>query len=112
VLPALLGEKTDKPCREYLIEQNNTGTALALRKGPWKYVPGHGGGQKMRRKKAEPEKASEVVADSDLPPATGELYNLTNDLSETKNIAAAHPDVVAALIAKLDEIKTKGRSRP
>jgi arylsulfatase A-like enzyme len=33
-----------------------------------------------------------------------ELYNLTDDLSETKNIAAAHPEIVAEMSAKLDEI--------
>lgn len=40
VLPALLGEKTVKPCREFLIEQNNNGSALALRKNNWKFIPG------------------------------------------------------------------------
>ena len=112
VLPALLGEKSDKPCREFLIEQNNNGSALALRKNNWKYIPGHGGGKAARRKKAEPEKPSEAVADRDLPPAGGELYNLTTDLSETKNIAAAHRDIVAEMSAKLEALKTKERSRP
>ena len=36
VLPALLGEKLDKPCREHLVEHGNV---LALRKGPWKLIP-------------------------------------------------------------------------
>jgi hypothetical protein len=112
VLPTLLGEKIDKPCREYLIEQNNTGTALALRKGPWKYVPGHPGGKAARRKRAEPEKPSEAVADKDLPPASGQLYNLDDDLSETKNIAAAHPEIMAEMSAALARFKNNGRSRP
>ena len=112
VLPALLGEATAAPCREYLIEQNNSGTAMALRKGTWKYVPGHGGGRAARRKKAKPEKPSEAVADRDLPPAQGEIYNLADDLSETTNVAAAHPDLVAELAAKLRELTDKGRSRP
>jgi arylsulfatase A-like enzyme len=112
VLPALLGEKTDKPCREFLIEQNNNGSALALRKNNWKFIPGHPGGKAARRKKAEPEKPSEAVADRDLPPPIGELYNLATDLSETTNIAALHRDIVAELSAKLEELKSKPRSRP
>jgi len=112
VLPELLGEATAAPGREYLIEQNNAGTAMALRKGAWKYVPGQPGGKAARRKKATPEKPSEAVANRDLPPARGELYNLADDLSETTNVAAAHPDLVAELAAKLQELIDHGRSRP
>jgi arylsulfatase A-like enzyme len=111
VLPELLGEATAAPGREYLIEQNNAGTAMALRKGAWKYVPGQPSGKAARRKKATPEKPSEAVADRRLP-ASGELYNLADDLSETTNVAAAHPDLVAELAAKLQELINHGRSRP
>ncbi len=112
ILPALLGQKTDTPCRDYLVEQNNDGSALALRHNQWKYIPGHNGGKSGRRKLAKPEQPSEVVADHDLPPPAGELYNLATDLSETKNIAAAHPDIVAEMSAKLAEIRTNKKSRP
>jgi arylsulfatase A-like enzyme len=112
VLPALLGEKPETPCREYLVEQNNAGAVLALRQGPWKFVPGVGGGRAGARKKAEVERPAEAVAERDLPPAAGELYNLTDDLSETKNVASAHPERVAEMAAKLEEFRKKGRSRP
>jgi arylsulfatase A-like enzyme len=111
VLPALLGEKTGKPCREYLIEQDNAGNALALRKGPWKLMPGRARGKGQRRK-PEVEHPAEAVAKQNYPPTNVELYNLADDLSETKNVAAAHPDIVAEMAAKLEEIKSKGRSRP
>lgn len=115
VLPAMLGEKIARPCREYLVEQDNAGVALALRKGPWKFVPGHGGrgkpGAKAKRKPVV-EHPAEAVAKRDFPPLAGELYNLDDDLSETKNIAAAHPAVVAEMSAKLEQIKSSGRSRP
>jgi arylsulfatase A len=109
-LPALLGEKPAKPCREYLIEQDNAGSALALRKGPWKLVPGNVRG----RRKAKPvvEHPAEAVAKRDYPPAAAQLYNLADDLSETKNVAAAHPDIVAEMSAKLAALKKNGRSRP
>lgn len=112
VLPALLGKKTDKPCREYLVGQNNGGEPLSLRKGQWKYVPGGRGSIAQKRKKAKPESAGETVADRDLPPATGELYNLADDLGEKKNIAAEHPDLVAEMAAKVEQIRKNGRSRP
>ena len=112
VLPDLLGEKREKPCRDHLVEQNNTGTAMGLRVGPWKLVPGTPGGRAVRRRKAEPEKPSEAVPDRDLPPPAGELYNLSDDLGETKNVAAEHPKRVAEMAAQLEALKTKGRSRP
>jgi arylsulfatase A-like enzyme len=110
VLPALLGQKTDAPCREYLVEQDNSGNALALRQGAWKFIPGEGGGK--GRRKAVAENPAEKVAARDLPPARGQLYNLTDDLSETKNVAEAHPDRARAMAKKLGEIRTAGRSRP
>jgi arylsulfatase A-like enzyme len=112
VLPALLGQKMDTPCRDYLVEQNNSGPVLALRHGPWKFIPGHAGGKGKQSKKNKPERPSEAVAAKDLPPATDALYNLADDLSETKNIAAAHPDIVAEMVAKLAEIRTGKKSRP
>jgi arylsulfatase A-like enzyme len=89
VLPALLGQKTDTPCRDHLVSQNNDGIALALRQGPWKFIPN-------KRKQ---------------PAASGELYNLSEDLAETRNIAEQHPDIVKTMAAKLSEIRKAGRSR-
>jgi arylsulfatase A-like enzyme len=80
-LKALLGES--RTGREYLIEQSNGGWPLALRHGPWKLIP-QGGNLKAGGKYA--------------------LYNLADDLSETKDLAASHPDKVAAMTAKLAEI--------
>ena len=65
VLPELLGQKPEKPGREYLVEQANNGALIALRKGTWKYLPGRGG--KAGRKNApKPENRFEAVADRDL----------------------------------------------
>ena len=47
--------------------------------------------------------------DASAPP---ELYNLTNDLGETKNVAQEHPDTVRELTALWERVRTKGRSRP
>ena len=65
---------------------------LAIRKGPWKLIPG---GPRGKRK-----------------PAAAELYNLADDLGETKNVAAEHPDVVRELTALLQKVRREDQSRP
>ena len=111
-IPALLGEKLDKPCREYLAEQNNAGNQIALRYGPWKLIP-TGQRRNQKRKIIEVEgNPRETMRVGDLPTNNAQLYNLADDLSETKNVAAAHPDIVALMSAKLEEIKNHARSRP
>ena len=95
VLPALLGEKHEPPCRDHLVEQ---GSVLALRKGPWKLVPpGAGGGRKKANRPPNPQP---------------ELFDLTTDLSETTNVAGQHPDIVADMTALLKRVQEQGRSRP
>jgi arylsulfatase A-like enzyme len=93
VLPALLGGTTG---RETLVEH---GGVLALRQGTWKLIPPAEGAKAKKNKKR----------------GTGpdaQLYNLANDLGETKNVAAEHPDRVREMTAVLDRIREQGRSRP
>jgi arylsulfatase A-like enzyme len=86
LLPALLAEKPEKPCRPHLVLHGGGGR-LAIRQGPWKLIPGPG------------EKG-------------GELYNLADDLAETKDLAAANPEKVKELAALLKQMQEAGRSRP
>jgi len=103
VLPAILGEKREKPVRDHLVMQTNGTSNLAIRKGPWKLIPGNvGGGYAKAKAKGEAKG----------PAAGPQLFNLADDLAETKNVAADHPEIVKELSALLDEIRTKGRSRP
>jgi arylsulfatase A-like enzyme len=84
VLPALIGES--KKGRETLIEQARVN---AVRKGPWKLIP------KSNAQQPAPE-----------------LYDLASDLGETKNVAAAHPELVTELQAILDKARASERTRP
>jgi len=96
VLPALLGES--KTGREGMIEQ---GGPLAVRQGLWKLVVAQ---------KAPPKKVK--LEDNDPPPRdTGaggglQLFNLADDLAETKNLAEQQPDKTK----ELNDILTKARA--
>ena len=45
-------------------------------------------------------------------PTATELYNLADDIGETKNIAAQHPEIVKEMTSLLQQVREKGRSRP
>jgi len=98
VLPALLGEKHDKPCRDHLVLQTGGVNQLTIRKGPWKLLPAAGGGKGPKAKRG--------------PSGSAQLYNLADDLGETKDVAAQHPEVVKELSALLEQVRNRGRSRP
>jgi hypothetical protein len=55
-----------------------------------------------------PKKAKEAAKGS-IP---AELYNLTDDLGEEKNVAARNPDKVKELDELLKKVRAGGRSRP
>ena len=81
VLPALLGKKGG---RDHLVEH---GHVLALRMGPWKFLPARG-------KQGQPE-----------------LYNLDKDPGETSNIAGQHPEIVKQAATLLKTIREQGHEQ-
>ena len=94
-LSALLGKT--KTGREHLVEQ---ATSLSLRVGQWKYI--------------EPNRGVKVSAYTNVEMGhdpNGQLYDLGNDLGETRNVAAQHPDKVKEMSARLQKIRQDGRSR-
>ncbi len=94
VLPALLGRS--EVGRDALVEQAG---GLALRKGNWKYI------RPRRGPPVNPNTATEIGA-SDRP----QLYNLENDLAESRNLAIEHVEKVAELSRLLDQIRAAGNS--
>jgi arylsulfatase A-like enzyme len=89
VLPALLGES--KQGRETLVEH---AAGLGFRKGPWKYIPPGGGPARRGQGAAE------------------QLYNLADDLGETKNLAVEKGDLAKELAELLKKAREAGRTRP
>jgi len=70
VLPYLTGQKTGSP-HDRLFWRTSGGARYAVREGDWKLVGGEAGGP--------------------------QLYNLTTDIGETKNLAAQQPEILARL---------------
>ncbi len=99
VLPALRDEVQTSPCRDHLVSHSGGFPGrLALRQGSWKLIPAAGTGVGNKNKKAAASPA--------------ELYRVDNDLAETSNIAAEHPEVVKELSSRLATIREAQRSRP
>lgn len=98
VLPTLLGQPGAKG-RDHLIEQPNKGPTLALRIGNWKV---------LSYANAKPEKRLTYEKKA----GKYELYNLTDDPSEKNNLAKKHPERLKVMLARLEKIKSDGRTRP
>jgi arylsulfatase A-like enzyme len=84
LLPLLLGTAKE-PVREATVHQSMAGD-LAIRQGPWKLIFFKNGKR--------------------------ELYNLKDDLGETKNVAAENADVVERLTKLMQQYIDNGRSTP
>jgi arylsulfatase A-like enzyme len=96
-LPALLGQS--KTGRTSLVEQ---GGPLALRDGNWKYItPGKG-----------PKVTQNTGTETGIDPA-GQLFDLSKDLGETRNLAAEQPEKAREMSARLEaERPSKPAARP
>lgn len=109
LLPALLG-KDGGPIRPYLLQQALGGSrALSIRRGDWKYLdhPGSGGNNYDK----DPALKAFLIPETE-PGAPGQLYDLSTDPGETKNLYHRHPEIVKSLKALLEQSKASGRSRP
>ena len=94
LMPLLKGG--DQPVRGNAVSAS-IGGVPALRSGSWKYIPAPGsGGWGKGGDQSQPV----------------QLYDLANDLGETKNLAAAMPEKVAEMKALLEKLIADGRSTP
>jgi arylsulfatase A-like enzyme len=93
LLPLLRGG--DEPVRETSVSCSIRGLP-SLRQGNWKLIPGAGsGGWTAGGGKAKIQ-----------------LYNLADDLGETKNLADEQPNRVRAMLERLEALIAQGRSTP
>jgi arylsulfatase A-like enzyme len=94
LLPLLRGE--DKPVRANAVSASSQGTP-AVRLGHWKYIPAPGSG------------GWGTGGDQSQPV---QLYNLADDIGETKNLAAEQPARVGEMKTLLEKLIADGRSTP
>lgn len=94
LLPLLQG--ADHPIREHAVSASSSGLP-ALRVGAWKYIAGSGSG------------GWGTGGDQSQPL---QLYDLSNDLGEQKNLAAEMPEKVAELQQVFEQLINRGRSTP
>ena len=101
ILPVLEGQAR-KPLREALVHHSMNGS-FAIRQDNWKleFCPDSGGW-------SAPIPGS--AAAKRLPKL--QLYDLSEDIAETTNVQAAHPDVVKRLTRLLEKYVADGRSTP
>ena len=85
----------NQPVRPHAISCSIRGVP-SLRDGDWKYIPDTGSGGWTRGR-------------GDFPV---QLYNLTDDIGETNNLAKQYPERVTAMQILLENLITKGRSTP
>lgn len=97
-LPAILGQAST-PVREDVIVHSSDGV-FAIRKGPWKWIEG------------EPvDEIGAAVRRARSAQFQSQLYNTREDPAETRDVSAAHPEVVAELRALLQRYRDGGYSR-
>ena len=102
LLPVLLGQPHPEPLREAVVHHSIDGS-FAIRQGKWKLelCPGSGGW-------SDPKPGSPETLK--LPPI--QLYDLSQDIGETNNVEAEHPEVVTRLTNLLEKYVADGRSTP
>jgi len=100
ILPALLGEKSDKPVREALVSHSSKGI-FAIRQGRWKLIfDTKGSGGWVDPGDGKPK-----------PGSPGQLYNLAEDPYERNDLWEKHPEIVERLTKLLQRHKKQGFSR-
>jgi len=99
ILPAMLGQKPDKPIREATVTKAGFFT---IRQGKWKLILGLGSGGFSKPRRIKPSKNG----------PKGQLYDMKADPGETTNLYKDHLDIVDRLTKLLDKYKKDGRSAP
>jgi arylsulfatase A-like enzyme len=101
LLPALRGTKRASG-REAIVHHSIQGM-FSMREGPWKlaFCPGSGGWAKPGDAEARRQGLPEI-----------QLYDLSRDLAEARNLHAGKPAVITRLTALLTRTIDEGRSTP
>jgi len=98
LLAALLGDT--EQARHELVTEGTQGKTV-LRQGTWSYIPPHSG------------PAVSPTTHIELGNAAGpQLYDLSQDVAQIRNLAVEQGDRVEEMHARLEEIRASRRTRP
>ena len=100
LLPMLLGKTNSHP-RDHVIVMSGKGD-LAIRQGPWKYIPDLATANGWQAKVPKPG----------AKPAGAGLFQLTDDPGETRNLIQEHPDIAKRMTELLAKDRSTSSSRP
>jgi arylsulfatase A-like enzyme len=107
IRPALFGSDAGKPVRDHVIMQDARAT-YAIRMGDWKLVERVNPPPVTARNRNVERRVANARRND---PKHDELFNLAQDPGETKDVSAAHPDVVAKLRKALITTRDRGHTR-
>ncbi|HEX3657376.1 MAG TPA: arylsulfatase [Pirellulales bacterium] len=102
VSSSCFGDAAARPARDSVVLQAAAAAEYAVRQGPWKLIehenrpPNPGRNPVINKRTLEQRKHT---------PQHDELFNLADDPSETHDVAAEHPEVVARLRTLLHEVR-------
>ena len=102
LLPELIGRRSAESPQRAPVVHHSLGGTFAIRKDNWKLIVdnlGSGGFSSPKNVKPKPGEPA------------GQLYNLSSDPSEKNNLYDQNAQVVKALRAQLNTIRSSGRSR-
>ncbi len=99
MLPAWLGQRYAGPIRSHLIVHSADGN-FAIRRGDWKWIEGDY--HPATRTGALRQRADQF---------SRQLYNIREDIGESRDLHAAHPELSGELAALLERYRAGGYSR-
>ncbi len=105
ILPALLRQKHATPIREATVLHSANGN-LAIRQGDWVLIDARSGDGNHEPDWFKRERNYQTN------PFAGELYNLRDDLAQSRNLYGEKPEIVQRLKTLLEKYKADGRSTP
>jgi len=109
-LPYLYGE-TEKPLREAIVHHSINGS-FSIRQGNWKLELCRDSGGWSDPKPMNPKTKAKAVLDAAAALPAIQLYDLSTDIAEQKNVQAEHPEIVQRLTKLLQKYVADGRSTP
>ena len=113
ILPLLFGT-ADGPVHEAVVHHSSNGS-FAIRQGKWKlaFCPGSGGKSNPVPAEGKPNKQRKPVDPSKLADHEWvQLFDLSADPAETKNLSGQYPEVVKQLTRLAQKYIDDGRSTP